>query len=128
MEEEGGLLAGWQLLEDEGYEGCVLMMAHFEDWMEEVHVAVGVGGLLGDLSELFGTLRCLLLFLRLPFLQILVDESSWQVVTLCEFIIIVDFHLQPILLNKHLQIFVLLHVLLCLLPLALQATHVLDVL
>lgn len=128
MEHEGRLVAGWQLLEDKGYEGCVLMMTHFEDWMEKVHVAVCFGGLLGDLSELFSTLCCLLLFLRLPFLQILVDKSSWQVVTLCELIIIIDFHLQPILLNKHLQLFVLLHVLLCLLPLALQSTHVLDVL
>lgn len=104
------------------------MLADFEDRMEDLDVVVGFGGLLGYLRNLFGTLSCFLLLLCLLFLQILVDESSWQVMTLCELIIIVYFHLQPIFLYKNLQLFLLLHILLCLLPLALQPTHVLDVL
>ena len=104
------------------------MWADFEDRMEELDVVVGFGALFGCLSDLLGALCCFLLLLHLPFLQILVNKSSWQVMTLCELIIIVYFHLQTIFLYKNLQLFLLLHINLCLLPLALQPTHVFNVL
>ena len=101
------------------------MLAHFEYWVEEGDVAVG--GLL-ELLCLFGPLCCLLLLLRLPLLQELVDQPRWQVVTLSELIIILNLHLQPVLLNKHLQLLTLPRALLTLLPLALQPAQVLNVL
>lgn len=121
MKDKSFLFACGELFKYEFDEGVVLMQADFEDGMEELNVLAGFVGLVGSLS-------CFLLLLRLPLLQVLIDESSWKVVTLCKLIIIVDLHLQPVFLDKDLQLLLIFNAFLALLSLALQTTHILDIL